>query len=215
MREVRVIDEDGGQRGIMPTEQALALARDRDLDLVEVAPTAQPPVVRIMDYGKFKYEQAKRESEGRRKQKAAELREVKMKPHIGKHDHDFKTRTAAKLLRAGDKVKITVMFRGREITHPQIGRERITTMMEALEAGGIPLAVEKTIGMEGRFMSVIVTEDRARAAAIARERARAAAAGEATAPSLDDEAPLTEEEIAAAASLGDDDDDQASGTPPV
>ena len=170
--EVRVIDDAGEQLGVLPTEQALQIARDRGLDLVEVAPTARPPVTRILDYGKFKYEQAKKENEGRKKQTRVVLREVKMKPNIGKHDMDFKLRTAAKLLRAGDKVKLTVMFRGREITHPEIGRGRIQTMMQRLEAEeSLPLVVEKNLGMEGRFMSVIVAEDKVRSAALAKERA--------------------------------------------
>ena len=167
-----MIDDAGEQLGVLPTEQALQIARDRGLDLVEVAPTARPPVTRILDYGKFKYEQAKKENEGRKKQTRVVLREVKMKPNIGKHDMDFKLRTAAKLLRAGDKVKLTVMFRGREITHPEIGRGRIQTMMQRLEAEeSLPLVVEKNLGMEGRFMSVIVAEDKVRSAALAKERA--------------------------------------------
>ncbi len=176
VREVRVIDADGEQLGVMETEKALELAREQGLDLVEVAPTARPPVTRILDYGKFKYEQAKRENEGRKKQSRVVLREVKMKPSIGKHDMDFKLRTAAKLLRAGDKVKLTVMFRGREITHPEIGRGRIREMMERLEAEEyLPLVVEKNLGMEGRFMSVIVAEDKVKAAALAKEREAEAA----------------------------------------
>lgn len=159
--------------GILPTFTALAQAQERGLDLVEVAPGASPPVVRFLDYGKFKYEQAKRRNEGRKRQKNAVLREVTMKPKIGQHDIDFKTRTAQKLLEEGDKLKITVMFRGREITHPEIGRELIGRVMQALEERGIPLSVEKPIGMEGRFMSVIVAEDKVRAAALERERARA------------------------------------------
>ena len=168
VREVRVIGDDGEQLGVMPTEQAIQTARDKGLDLVEVASSAKPPVVRILDYGRFKYEQSKRESEGRKKQARVVLREVKISPNIGKHDMDFKTRTAAKLLRQGDKVKITVMFRGREITHPNIGRQRITTMMEQLESDGLPLNVEKNISMEGRFMSVIVAEDKVKAASLAK-----------------------------------------------
>lgn len=159
--------------GILATVQALAQAQERGLDLVEVAPGASPPVVRFLDYGKFKYEQAKRRNEGRKRQKNAVLREVTMKPKIGQHDIDFKTRTAQKLLEEGDKLKITVMFRGREITHPEIGRGLIGRVMQALEERGIPLLVEKPIGMEGRFMSVIVAEDKVKAAALERERARA------------------------------------------
>ena len=171
----------------MPTEQAIQAARDKGLDLVEVAPSAKPPVVRILDYGRFKYEQSKRESEGRKEQARVVLREVKMKPNIGQHDMDFKSRTAAKLLRQGDKVKITVMFRGREITHPNIGRQRITTMMEQLESDGVPLNVEKHISMEGRFMSVIVAEDKVRAAALAKEREQAVQQQETPEPPTDAE----------------------------
>ena len=175
-REVRVIAEDGEQLGVLPTEQAIDLARERGLDLVEVAAAANPPVVRILDYGKFKYEQAKKENESRKRQKTVVLREVKMKPKIGKHDFDAKVRTAVKLLREGDKLKITVMFRGREITHPEIGRRLVQTVMDQLEETGIPLSVEKPVGMEGRFMSVIVTEDKVKAAALVKERERAAEA---------------------------------------
>jgi translation initiation factor IF-3 len=160
------VDENGGQLGVLPIEQALGIAQERGLDLVEVAPTAQPPVVRILDYGKFKYEQSKKENEGRKKQKSSGLREVKVRPNIGRHDRDFKIRTAAKLLREGDKVKITVQFRGREITHPEIGRERIKEMIAALESDGV--TVEKPVSMEGRFMNVILVEDKIRAAALAK-----------------------------------------------
>ena len=165
------MDENGGQLGVLPVEQALGIAQERGLDLVEVAPTAQPPVVRILDYGKFKYEQSKKENEGRKKQKNSGLREVKVRPNIGKHDRDFKIRTAAKLLREGDKVKITVQFRGREITHPEIGRERIKEMIAALESDGVPVTIEKPVSMEGRFMNVILVEDKIRAASMAKESA--------------------------------------------
>ncbi len=173
VREVRVIGVDGEQLGVLPTEQALTMAREQGVDLVEVAPSASPPVTRFLDYGKFKYEQAKRKSEGRKKQKGVVLREVTMKPKIGKHDIDFKLRTAHKLLADGDKLKITVMFRGREITHPEIGRALIEQVMQRLDEAGIPLVIEKPIGMEGRFMSVIVAEDKVKSAALARERERA------------------------------------------
>ena len=107
----------------MPIQQALEMARDAGLDLVEVAPNANPPVCRILDYGKFKYEQAKKEREAHKHQKQVVLREVRFKPKIGVHDVDFKTKVVKKLLEGGDKVKVSVMFRGREITHPEIGRE--------------------------------------------------------------------------------------------
>ena len=179
IREVRVIGDDGEQMGVMPTERAQEVAREAGLDLVEVAPSASPPVCRILDFGKFKYEQAKKKSEGRKKQRIVLLREVTMKPKIGQHDIDFKTRTACKLLGEGDKVKVTVMFRGREITHPEIGRELLQRVLQRIEETGIPLLIERPIGLEGRFMSVIVSEDRVRAAAVVRERERASAMADA------------------------------------
>ena len=159
--EIRVIGDDGAQLGVMPTRQALDLARAQGLDLVEVAPNAQPPVCKMLDFGRFKYEQSKREREGRKRQKGSSLHEVKMRPNIGRHDMEAKGRTAARLLRQGDKVKISVMFRGREITHREIGVERIDEMLETLSESGVPVVVERPITTEGRFMSVIVAEDKA------------------------------------------------------
>ena len=173
IREVRVIGAEGEQLGIMPTFQALDLARAQGLDLVEVAPNARPPVAKMLDYGRFKYEQSKREREGRRRQKGASLHQVKMRPNIGKHDMEAKARTAARLLRNGDKVKISIMFRGREITHRDIGQERIYEMLETLEQNEVPTVIEKPISTEGRFMSVIVAEDKAKAKAMADARAAA------------------------------------------
>lgn len=137
----------------MPFFDALRLAREREQDLVEVAPNAVPPVCRILDYGKFKYEQSKRDKEARKNQKNVVLREVRMKPKIDEHDIDFKTRTAGKLLEEGDKVKVTVMFRGREITHPQIGKDLLERIAVRLKDVG---AIEKPASMEGRFMSIIL-----------------------------------------------------------
>lgn len=167
VREVRVIGSDGEQLGIMPTMQALDLARAQGLDLVEVAANARPPVARMLDYGRFKYEQSKREREGRKRQRGGSLHEVKMRPNIGRHDVEAKSRTATRLLRAGDKVKITIQFRGREITHRDIGQERIEEMLDVLENAGMPVVIEKPLSTEGRFMSVIVAEDKARAKAAA------------------------------------------------
>ncbi len=172
---MRVIGSEGEQLGIMPTAQALDLARAQGLDLVEVAPNARPPVAKMMDYGRFKYEQSKREREGRRRQKTASLHQVKMRPNIGRHDMEAKGRTAARLLRNGDKVKISVMFRGREITHREIGQERIQEMLDTLAENDVPTVVEKPITTEGRFMSVIVVEDKAKAKAIADAKAAAEA----------------------------------------
>jgi translation initiation factor IF-3 len=149
---VRVI-RDGDQLGVMTVPEALRLAEEANLDLVEVAAQADPPVVRIMDYGKFKYEQAKRERESRRGSKQVQLREVRMKVKIDQHDIDFKARTARKLLDEGDKVKVSVMFRAREITHPEVGRDLLERFMKRVE----DVAVRTNgPGMEGRFMSMIL-----------------------------------------------------------
>ncbi len=169
--QVRVIGSDGAQLGVMPTGQALDLARGQGLDLVEVAAEARPPVVRMLDYGKFKYEQAKREREGRKRQKGASLREIKMRPNIGQSDMDAKRRRASRFLAAGDKVKISVQFRGREITHREIGAERIEEMLSALDDDGVPLILEKPISTEGRYMSVIVAADKPKLEARARQQA--------------------------------------------
>ena len=122
--EVRLVGEKGEQLGVMLLSQAKEVARKHTLDLVEVATTAVPPVCRLLDYGKYKYEQDKKEREARRNQKISLLREVRLRPKIGDHDFEAKARIAKKLLTNGDKVKVTIMFRGREITHPDIGRLR-------------------------------------------------------------------------------------------
>jgi len=148
---VLIIDDEGHKLGVTPIQQALEMARDAGLDLVEVAPNANPPVCRILDYGKFKYEQAKKEREAHKHQKQATLREVRFKPKIGTHDVDFKTRVVKKLLEGGDKVKVSVMFRGREITHPEIGRELLLRISGNLKEHAI---VERQPSMEGRFMNM-------------------------------------------------------------
>jgi translation initiation factor IF-3 len=135
----------------MPTHEALNMARERGLDLVEVAPNANPPVCRILDYGKFKYEQSKKERDARKHQHQAQLREVRFKPKIGQHDIDFKTKVVEKLLKDGDKVKVSVMFRGREITHPEIGRGLLMRVQENLKDVAV---VERQPMMEGRFMNM-------------------------------------------------------------
>jgi translation initiation factor IF-3 len=153
-REVLVIGEEGERLGVLPIEQALEQARGRGRDLVEVAPNAEPPVCRILDYGKYKYEQARREREARKHQRHVVLREVRFRPKIDSHDMDFKTRTAEKLLREGDKVKVSIMFRGREITHPELGRALMDRVYERLRDVA---AIEKPPTMEGRFMNMILT----------------------------------------------------------
>jgi translation initiation factor IF-3 len=133
-REVRVVGDKGEQFGVMPLYQAREVAEKAGLDLVEVAPTAVPPVCRLMDYGKFKYVQTKKEREARKGQKVVLLREVRLRPKIGEHDFDAKSRTAYKLLEDGDKVKVTIMFRGRENTHPELGIKLIQRMAQSLAA---------------------------------------------------------------------------------
>jgi translation initiation factor IF-3 len=147
---VRLV-RDGEQLGVVSIDEAMRIAEEADLDLVEIAANADPPVARIMDYGKFKYEQAKRDREARRGSKQVELREVRMRVKIGKHDRDFKTRTARKLLLGGDKVKVSVMFRAREITHPEVARDLLDSFATELDDVA---DVERRPALEGRFMSM-------------------------------------------------------------
>ncbi len=178
--EVRLIDENGAQVGVIRTSEAIGMARQRDVDLVEVAPGASPPVARLMDFGRFKYEQSKKDREAKKHQQNVQLREVRMKPKIDEHDIDFKTRTAAKLLKRGDKVKVTVTFRGREITHPQVGKALIDRVVKSLDDIA---SVEKDAMLEGRHMTIIVAPDKKKMAAKARAEA---AAGGAPAPEEED-----------------------------
>ena len=153
MPEVLVIDDEGEQLGNMPTFEAIQLAQERGLDLVEVAPAAQPPVCRLLDYGKFRYIQTKKEREGRKTQKTNLLREVRFRPRIGDHDMEAKKRLVKKLLAEGSKVKLTVMFRGREITHQDIGVELLRNAAEAFKDEA---KLEKAPSMEGRRLSIII-----------------------------------------------------------
>jgi translation initiation factor IF-3 len=153
IREVRLIDEEGTQVGVIPTFEALQMARDRGLDLVEVAPNAVPPVCRLMDYGKFRYEQSRKERESRKNQHVIELKEVRIRPKIDDHDLETKGRQAAKFLDAGDKVKLTVLFRGREMAHPDIGRGLLDQLAEQLRPHG---TAESMPRMEGRTMTMFI-----------------------------------------------------------
>jgi translation initiation factor IF-3 len=132
------------------------MAREQGLDLVEVAPNANPPVCRVLDYGKFKYEQSKKERDAHKHQRQVVVREVRFKSKIGQHDLDFKTKVIGKLLKEGDKVKVSVLFRGREITHPEIGRDLLQRVLAKLTEDGAG-QIEKHIGKEGRFMTMIVS----------------------------------------------------------
>ena len=152
--EVRLIGPDGQQIGVMPTREALAFAAEAHQDLVEVAPQAAPPVCRVMDYGKFKYQQSKKQQEARRRQTIIQVKEIKVRPKIEEHDMAFKLRNAVRFLGEGDKVKISVIFRGREIAHTDRGFKILAQMTEALAEVG---TVEQNPRLEGRNLSMIVT----------------------------------------------------------
>ncbi|WP_409569116.1 translation initiation factor IF-3 [Kouleothrix sp.] len=195
---MRLIDEQGAQLGIVSLREALALAEQRGLDLMEVAPNAVPPVCRIVDYGKFRYEQTKKDREARKNQKQAELKEVRLKPKTDDHDLDVKAKQARKFLLAGDKVKFTVRFRGREIFHPDIGREMLEQMAEDLRDVA---TVEQKPLMEGRALSLLLApnakakQQRDKQLAQAqREASGAQAARPAAAPPDDDDDDDTDEE---------------------
>ena len=148
-REVRLIDVDGNQVGVVPTKKALETAYEKRLDLVKVAPNAKPPVCRIMDYGKYKYELAKKEKEARRNQKVINVKEVRMTPNIEEHDLNVKARRAIDFLKNGDKVKVSVRFRGRELGHTEAGREVLADFTEIVSEYGV---IDKHPKMEGRNM---------------------------------------------------------------
>jgi translation initiation factor IF-3 len=152
-REIRLIDEQGAQVGIVALRDAIQMAEERGFDLVEVAPNAVPPVCRIMDYGKFRYEQSKKEREARKHQKQVELKEVRLKPKTDDHDIDVKAKQARKFLLGGDKVKFTLRFRGREIFHPDIGLKMLEGMAEDLRDISV---VEQRPLMEGRVLSLLL-----------------------------------------------------------
>ncbi len=154
MPEVRVIGDDGSQMGVMQTYEARKVAEEKGLDLVEVNPKARPPVCKIMDYGKFKYEEKKKKNEAKKRQKLVELKEVKLRPKTDDHDIDFKVKHVRRFLEEGNKVKITVRFRGREITHPETAERQIHTILEQVTDVG---SLEQSPRMEGRTMTAIVS----------------------------------------------------------
>ncbi len=153
VREVRLIDEEGHQAGIVPTRDALQRARDAGLDLIEVSPNATPPVCRIMDYGKFKYEQSKRDKEAHKKSKQSELNLIRLRPNIDEHDIAVKMKHARRFLEEGNKVRIFVVFRSREFTHPEFGRNLLNRFVEELADTS---NVEKSVSMEGRQMTLVL-----------------------------------------------------------
>ena len=150
---VRVVTEEGEQLGVMTLRDALNLANERATDLVEVAPNAEPPVCRLLDYGKYKYAQTKKEKESRKGQKSTELREVRFRPTTGDHDIQAKSRTIQKLLAEGSKVKVSVQFRGRSITHPELG---VTMLKRVAETFQDLAKLERAPSMEGRMLSIIL-----------------------------------------------------------
>lgn len=153
-REIRLIDENGEMMGVMPPMRALDIARERNLDLVEVSPNAMPPVCKLMDYGRFKYEQAKKENEARKNQKTITLKEIRMRPRTDEHDVEVKTRKIQEFLAEGDKVRVSVQFRGAEMRHPDIGRKLLDEIAEVLKGTA---TIERSPVMEGRMMSMIVS----------------------------------------------------------
>jgi translation initiation factor IF-3 len=153
-KEVRLVGEKSEQLGIMPLYQAREVAQKHNLDLVEVARTATPPVCRLMDYGRYKYLQTKKEREARKSQKLSMLREIRLRPKIGDHDFNSKARKAKSLLEDGDKVKVTIMFRGRENTHPELGLKLLDRMWEVLKEIS---SVEKQPTREGARLHIILT----------------------------------------------------------
>jgi translation initiation factor IF-3 len=192
--QVRVVDEEGNQLGVMPTPQALEMAQERGYDLVEVAPMAAPPVVRFLDFGQYKYELTKREKEAKRRQRAVTFKEVRLTPKIGQGDFDTKVHRAIEFLEDGDRIKVTVRFRGRELTHPELGRAMLTRFTDRIKEHG---AVERAPLLEGKSMHLTVASTHkpkvqepvsTRAGGESKQPSAAAATGKPAAP----EKPATE-----------------------
>lgn len=154
VREVRLIDDKGNQLGIVPTPEAVKQAQEAGLDLVEVAPNANPPVCKILDYGKYKFDQEKKNREAKKKQKQVKLKEIRMQPKIEEHDINFKTKHIQEFLDEGNKVKVTVRFRGRELAHTELGKDVLDNVLERLDEN---YNLDRPPQMEGRFMSMIIS----------------------------------------------------------
>lgn len=152
-----MIDETGQQLGIMPPPQALTIARSKGLDLVEISPTAVPPVCRIMDYGKYQYQEAKRTREAKKHQKVIEVKEIKFRPKVDEHDYQFKKKHIERFLEEGDKVKATVFFRGREMAHPEIGQRILMRLIDELADVAMPETMPR---QEGNQMHTILSQKR-------------------------------------------------------
>ena len=154
VREVRLIDDEGEQKGIVPTIEALRMAKEQELDLVEVAPQANPPVCKILDYGKYRFEQEKKLRDSKKNQKQLKLKEIRMQPKIGSGDLDFKSKHIQEFLTEGNKVKGTIRFRGRELAHTELGYD---VLKEVLKRLNDEYVIEKQPAMEGRFMSMTLS----------------------------------------------------------
>jgi translation initiation factor IF-3 len=167
VREVRVVTEEGEQLGVLPTREALTKARELGLDLVEVAPNSRPPVCRIMDFGRYKYEQSKKNKQARKKQHQIKVKEIKMRPKIETHDYEFKKKHIVEFLEEGEKVKVTLQFRGREMAHTELGRKVLDRLAAELE----DLAkVESAPRQEGRFMVMMLAPHATKKAAKPQEK---------------------------------------------
>jgi len=154
--QVRVVDEEGQQLGVMPTPEAFRVAQERGYDLVEVAPLAAPPVVRFLDYGQFKYEQARRDREARRHQRSVDFKEIRLSPKIGTGDFDTKVRRAVQFLEEGDRIKVSCRFRGRELTHAYLGRDLLLKFADQVKEHG---TIERQPLLEGKSMSIVITSN--------------------------------------------------------
>ena len=167
--QVRVIGDDGAQLGVMAPSDALRVARERGLDLVEVAPQTSPPVCRIMDFNKFRYEEQRREREAKKKHHIAKLKEVKFKPHIEEHDYQVKLNMLKRFLMRGDQAKVTMVYRGRELAHTELGRRILDRLIEDLK----PISkVERSPALDGRFMTMVFGPDREKIKRIQQQAAR-------------------------------------------
>jgi translation initiation factor IF-3 len=154
VREVRLIDEDNTQLGIVPTLEARKMAEEKGIDLVEIAPNANPPVCRLLDYGKYKFDLEKKNRENKKRQKQQELKEIRMQPKIDSHDLEFKAKHVGEFLDKGSKVKVTIRFRGRELAHTERGKVVLGKVLELLDRD---INVDRPPSMEGRFMSMIIS----------------------------------------------------------
>ena len=154
VREVRLIDEEGNQKGIVPTLEALKLAKEKDLDLVEVSPNANPPVCKILDFGKYRFEQEKKLRESKKNQKVLKLKEIRMQPKIGPGDIDTKAKHVQEFLDEGDKVKVTIRFRGRELAHTELGYDVLNEVLKRLTSAYV---MEKQPAMDGKTMSMTIS----------------------------------------------------------